>query len=228
VTSDGVAVLFHDDDLDRTTDARGRISDLPWRDVRSVATAAGNGEIMRLDEALEEFGTQRFNLDLKTDRSVEAFLEVLDTTRGHQRVLVGSFRDARPAQVRRRVGPALATSAGPREVARAVAASRLRAGRAAAPSDPILAMQVPVRAGRVPVVTPQFIGLAHARGQHVHVWTVDDRAEMERLIDLGVDGIITDRPSVLREVLESRGLWQGEGRERRPRSPGQEPTKPTR
>lgn len=204
VSRDGIAVLFHDDSLDRTTDASGQISGLMWRDLQMVSTAAGPGQIMRLDEALEEFPAQRFNLDLKSDRSVEPFLEVLRRSRAYQRVLVGSFSDARLAAVRQRVGPALATSAGPREVAAAVSAARVGSGR---PGTAPVALQVPVRVGPLSVVTERLVRWAHARGTHVHVWTVDDRAEMGRLIDLGVDGIITDRPSLLREVLVERGRW---------------------
>ena len=203
VTRDGVAVLFHDDHLDRTTDAKGSVSSLTWAELRRVGTHAGTDQIMRLDEALEGFPDQRFNLDLKSDRAVEPVLDVLVALRATPRVLVGSFSDERLRTVRRRLGPTLATSAGPREVARAVIASR---GLGSA-NSPALALQVPVSMRGVPVVSARLIAQAHARRQEVHVWTVNDEPEMRRLLDLGVDGIVTDRPTLLRQVLEDRGQW---------------------
>ena len=70
-----------------------------------------------------------------------------------------------------------------------------------------VAAQVPTKQGRIPVVTPAFVRHAHATGLEVHVWTIDEPAEMERLLDLGVDGILTDRPDLLRDVLRARGHW---------------------
>ncbi|HSL38189.1 MAG TPA: glycerophosphodiester phosphodiesterase family protein, partial [Arthrobacter sp.] len=71
------------------------------------------------------------------------------------------------------------------------------------------ALQVPVRYGAVTVVTPDFVRRAHRHGLQVHVWTVNDPAEMHRLLDLGVDGIVTDRADLLKEVLQERGGWSG-------------------
>ena len=111
------------------------------------------------------------------------------------------------ARLRRELGPGLCTSLGPVGVARLVVASRL--ANAVARPGGALAAQVPVRQGRVAVVTDRFVDTAHALGLQVHVWTIDDPDEMGRLLDLGVDGIMTDRPAALREVLESRGVWHG-------------------
>jgi glycerophosphoryl diester phosphodiesterase len=90
-----------------------------------------------------------------------------------------------------------------------LATVQLRIASLGVPVGPITAAcaQVPVRRGPVPVVDRRFVAAAHRRGLQVHVWTVDDRAEMERLLDLGVDGLMTDRPSVLKDVLTARGLW---------------------
>ena len=210
VTRDGVAVLFHDDDLGRVTTASGLISSLTWRELRMVETAAGVDQLLRLDEALENYPDQRFNLDLKSDAAIEPCLAVLQAMRAHRRVLVGSFSDARLRAVRRRVGPQLATSAGPREVAAAVAASR-GLPRPRATSTPV-ALQVPVSLRGVPIVTPRLIEQSHARGVEVHVWTIDDPDHMGRLLDWGVDGLMTDRPSVLKSVLQKRGEWSTIGR----------------
>ncbi len=92
---------------------------------------------------------------------------------------------------------------GPAEIARVRLASLSRR------TGPIVAAcaQVPVRYGGVRIVDPLFVAAAHRRGVQVHVWTVDDPVEMERLLDLGVDGIMTDRPALLKKVLEQRGQW---------------------
>lgn len=205
VSRDGVAVLFHDDTLDRTTDAQGPVSDFTWNQLRSVGTPAGVGQLLRLDEALEEFPDRFFNLDLKVEESVEPALDVIDSLRAHHRVMLGSFSDSRLARARRRGGPQLATSAGPREVVAAVASARgLPFPR---PSLTPLALQVPVSQGPVRILTPRFLDQAHERGQQVHVWTINDEPEMRRLLDMGVDGIVTDRPTLLRQVLQDRGEW---------------------
>ena len=205
VTRDGIAVLFHDDDLGRVTDASGPISSLTWNQLRRVESAAGVDQLLRLDDALDLYRDQRFNLDLKSDAAVEPFLAVLNATAAYRRVLVGSFSDARLSTVRRRVGPQLATSAGPREVAAAVASAR-RLPRPRPTTIPV-ALQVPVALRGVTIVNRQLVEQAHARGVEVHVWTIDDADEMMRLLDLGVDGILTDRPTLLREVLHNRGQW---------------------
>jgi glycerophosphoryl diester phosphodiesterase len=75
------------------------------------------------------------------------------------------------------------------------------------PRSPAGCTQVPVRQGRLPLVDRRLVAAAHRRGVAVHVWTINDDAEMERLLDLGVDGLLSDRPSVLKEVFVRRGLW---------------------
>ena len=121
------------------------------------------------------------------------------------RVMVGSFSDARIAEVRRRVGDRLAVSAGPRLTARLVAQSRGLRARA----EWVHAAQVPERMRGVPLVTRRFVEHLHRRDMQVHVWTVNDAEEMHRLLDLGVDGIMTDRTEVLRDVMRARGVWAG-------------------
>ena len=93
---------------------------------------------------------------------------------------------------------------GPREVARLLSVSRGGPGLGGVRSS---CAQVPTMQGRVPLVTPRFVESAHRNGIQVHVWTIDDRDEMARLLDLGVDGIMTDRPQVLKDVLVERGAW---------------------
>jgi glycerophosphoryl diester phosphodiesterase len=121
------------------------------------------------------------------------------------RVCVGSFSDARLARVRAAAGPALATSLGPRQVARLRLASLT--GRRLRWAPGVVAAQVPIRHKGLRIVDRRFVAAAHRSGLHVHVWTIDDPTTMTALLDLGVDGIMTDRIDVLRDVLTARGSW---------------------
>ena len=204
-TADGVLVAFHDQRLDRVTDGHGRISDLPWAQV-SRARIGGREPIPLMAEVLDAFPHTHFNIDPKSDGAVDPLIALLRDSGATDRVGVGSFSDHRLAQVRKALGPSLATALGPRAVARFVASVRL--GRRPTPG-PAVAAQVPTRFGRLPIVTAGFVTAAHQVGMEVHVWTVDDAGEMAALLDLGVDGIMTDRPDRLREVLIQRGSWPG-------------------
>ncbi len=119
-------------------------------------------------------------------------------------MLVGSFHDRRIQRFRKASAGRVATSAGPAEASAAWAASRV--GRAApGPAD---ALQIPARLRGLGTIDERFVAAAHAGGKHVHVWTVNEMAEMHRLLDVGVDGIVTDRPDLLIGVLNARRLRQ--------------------
>ena len=199
--ADGVLVAFHDDRLDRVTDRTGFIGALPWSDVRRARV--GGEAIPLLEDLLGTWPDVRVNVDPKHDAAVDPLVTVLERTAAHHRVCVAAFSDARLARFRRLTGNRVCTGAGPREIA------RVRVAAYGVPAGPIAAScaQVPVRHGRVRLVDRRFLAAAHRRGLPVHVWTIDDPAEMERLLDLGVDGIMTDRPAVLKEVLQRRGQW---------------------
>jgi glycerophosphoryl diester phosphodiesterase len=206
-TADGVLVAFHDATLDRMTDHRGAIARLTWAQV-SRARVGGREPVPRLDELLASFPDVRWNLDVKAPGSVAPLVRRL--RRDPQllaRTCVGSFSDRRLALVRSALGQSVCTSAGPREVARfALAVRRGRAGRVRIAAD---CLQVPTTVRRVRIVDRRFVAAATDRGLPVHVWTVNDRATMHRLLDLGVAGLITDRTGTLREVMRERGSWLG-------------------
>lgn len=202
VTRDGVLVAFHDDDLARTCGRSGRISELPWREVAS-ARVGGEAPIPLLDDLLGAWPGVRVNIDCKRDEAVDALLAALRRTNAFDRVAVGAFDDRRLARLRAIAGERLCTSLGPLGV------TAVRAGLSRLPLNTgAHAAQVPVRQGPVTIVDERFVEHAHRRGLHVHVWTIDDEAEMHRLLDLGVDGLMTDRPTVLRDVLRARGDWR--------------------
>jgi glycerophosphoryl diester phosphodiesterase len=202
-TADGRLVAFHDATLDRVTDGAGRIADLPWEDVRQ-ARVAGREPVPLFDELLETFPEVRWNVDVKAEPALSPLLDLLERANAWGRVCVGSFSEARVVRAQRLAGPRLATSYG----TRGVLGLRLRSwGLPAALRCSAVAAQVPVSQSGVPVVDPLFLRAAHARGLHVHVWTINEPARMHRLLDLGVDGIMTDHIGTLREVMEERGVW---------------------
>ena len=202
-TSDGRLIAFHDPRLDRVTDRQGVIAKLPWSEVRK-ARIGGTEQIPLLVELLEEFPNARFNIDAKAGAAVAPLAELLVSTGATDRVCLVSFADRRLTQMRAALGPDVALALGPQALFRLFRASRLRRPfRTTA-----VAAQVPLSYQRVTIVTSEFIATAHAAGLEVHVWTIDEPAEMRRLLALGVDGIMTDRPDLLREVLIERGSWQ--------------------
>ncbi|MET8130869.1 MULTISPECIES: glycerophosphodiester phosphodiesterase [unclassified Streptomyces] len=202
-TADGRLAAFHDTTLDRVTDGAGRIADLPWDDVRQ-ARVAGKEPVPLFEELLEELPEVRWNIDVKTEPALLPLLDLIDRTDAWDRVCVGSFSEARVTRAQHLAGPRLATSFGTRGVLNL----RLRSwGVPAAVRRSAVAAQVPETQSGVPVVDRRFVRAAHARGLQVHVWTVNESERMHRLLDLGVDGIMTDHIDTLRKVLEDRGTW---------------------
>lgn len=207
-TSDGHLVAFHDDVLDRATDGTGAIARLTLAQVRA-ARIGGREPVPTLAELFSQFPTARFNIDIKAPGATEPLWRLIDTYGAHDRVCVGSFSNRRLWRFRRLAAGSVATSAG-------------RLGTAALRflpwsltrfiHTPAMVFQVPRVAGRPPlrvtVVTRGFVDRAHRLGKHVHVWTIDDPDTMRALLDLGVDGIVTDRPDLLRDLLRQRGGWR--------------------
>lgn len=205
-TRDGVVVLHHDANLGRLTGVRAEIADLTWRELSAIVDHSGAPPV-RLDEALASFPELRFNVDAKSDDVVAPLTEL--ARRNAERIGLASFSDTRLARIRA-LAPGVSTSTGQRETARLVALSRLPRGAALAARRPLAptCLQVPLRHRGIPVVTARLLDLAHSLGLEVHVWTVDDPAEMVRLLDLGVDGLVTDVPSTAIRVLGARGPWR--------------------
>ncbi|MBT2380207.1 glycerophosphodiester phosphodiesterase [Streptomyces sp. ISL-111] len=202
-TADGRLVAFHDPTLDRVTDATGRISTLPWSEVRR-ARVGGIEPLPLLEELLEEFPEARWNVDVKAEPALEPLLELIRRTDAWDRVCVGSFSETRVARAHRLAGPRLATSYG----VRGVLGLRLRSyGIWAALRAGAVCAQVPERQSGIPVADARFVRTAHALGLQVHVWTVNEPERMAALLDLGVDGIMTDHIETLRTVLSERGAW---------------------
>ena len=211
-TSDGELLTFHDARLDRVTDRVGAIAELPYAEV-ATALVGGREPIPRLIDLLERFPDVCFNVDLKSPHAIEPLVDLIVGMGVQDRICVASFteRVVRAFRVRARARSPVpvATACG---TAAAVAVAFAPLGRRLPDllRDTGVAFQVPHRfRGKVGVVDARFVERAHASGRQVHVWTIDDREEIELMLDLGVDGIFTDRTDVLREVLVERGLWEG-------------------
>ena len=204
-TRDGRLLAFHDARLDRLTDRFGRVLDLDYADLRSVRIG-GQAGIPLLEEVLTSWPEVRLNVDAKSDAAVAPLAAVITACRAEDRVCVASFSARRLRALRRLLGPrvAAALSAPAAAALRLLPADRAAAACSAGSGQ---AAQVPARRGPLDVVTPGFVARAHQLGIQVHVWTVNDEATMHRLLDLGVDGLISDRIDVLRAVLQARGDW---------------------
>jgi glycerophosphoryl diester phosphodiesterase len=206
-TADGELVAFHDESLDRVTDGHGTLESLTAAQLSRVRIA-GREPVPLLADVLGSFPHARFNLDVKTARAVPGLDAVLRRTKAHGRVLVTAFDQKRRTAALAAVGGREATSASSSGTAFAVAGTLLhlpflvRHGL-----RDVHAVQVPVREKGFEIVSAAFVQAVHRAGAQVHVWTIDDAAQMEALLDLGVDGIITDRADVLKTVLRGRGDW---------------------
>lgn len=209
-TSDGVLVAFHDESLDRVTDGTGRIPSMPWAQV-SQARIAGLEEIPRLEVMLHSWPHARFNIDIKSAGAIAPLVRVIERARAHHRVCITSFSDSRRREALRRLTKPVVTSAGQASTALFRAATTTPANwrerAVAAALRDADGLQVPVAFRGIPVVTEETVAAAHAAGRFVHVWTINDPGEMHRLLDLGVDGLVSDRADVLKQVLTSRGQW---------------------
>ena len=203
VTRDGVLVAFHDARLDRVTDRHGAIAELDIAEVEAADAGhaftpdsgrsfpfRGRGvHVPRLEELLVRWPAAWVNIDPKSDACVTPLVALIDRLGAWDRVCIGSFSDRRLARVRALSAGRARTSMGPR----AVAIARVTAAGGRMPRLGADCVQVPERSGRIPIVTARFLAAAHRAGLPVHVWTVNDDAAMHRLLDLGVDGLMTDR-----------------------------------
>ncbi|HQU68403.1 MAG TPA: glycerophosphodiester phosphodiesterase [Albidovulum sp.] len=203
-TKDGVAVVFHDDTLLRMTGEPERVADLTWDELSKCRTKGGEA-IPLLDELLEEWPHLYVNLEPKSAAAVEPIAHAIQRAGATTRVCVGAFEETYTQRLRELLGPGLCWSPAHSGVFKLwLAGWHLPV---AVPEFPCV--QVPVQFRGIPLVTRGFVKAAHARGVQVHVWTVDEERQMKRLLDIGVDALMTDRPALLRQVLERRGQWHG-------------------
>lgn len=202
-TSDGRVIAFHDHVLDRVTNMNGKVAEMPYSLIQQ-ALIDDHSPIPLLEELLEVFPEARFNIDPKDDRVVGPLSDIIAKTNSADRICVASFSDKRTRAVSRLVGQRLCTGVGPSGV------TRLRLGKLPLRLTRIFGecVQVPLAVAGIPLITPLFVERVHSVGKVIHAWTINDEEEMHHLIDIGVDGIMTDKPNLLKNVLNDRGLWQ--------------------
>lgn len=215
VTADGVVVCIHDPTVDRTTNGRGPVERFTFDELSKLDAGyrhhgpSGYGfresgaQVPSLEEVVSKFPEASFVVDMKADSVVQPLASLIRRLELEERLIVGAFSDDRLEMFRQASGGGVATSTGPALTRLWVIASRMGRGAGGAAQ----ALQVPTQIRGVRIVDQKLIEAAHETGLQVHVWTVNDRYEMERLLDLGVDGVVTDRIDVLKEVLAERGEW---------------------
>ena len=215
MTKDGVLVVSHDETVDRLTDGKGLIREKTLAEVQSFDAAydwspldddaefpyRGQGiAIPTLESVFERFPDYRMNIEIKQSDPpiVQPFCDLIRKRHMENKVLVASFHDEDLAKFRETC-PEVATSGSQGQIKTFVYLHLVFLGRLYSPnfSD----VQVPIESSGITILTSRFVKVAHARGLWVDAWTIDDPAEMQMLIEIGVDGIITDRPDLLMEVL---------------------------
>jgi len=202
-TADGTLIAFHDRTLDRVTDSSGRIADMPYGAV-AAARIGGTEPIPLLEDLLGAWPAARFNIDVKDEPAIQPLVRVLRRTVAWDRVCVTSFSSRRLHAFRCCVDRQTCTTLSP------VGLAAVRSGAWAGGMSGRLA-RAGVRCAQIParVASPAFLGLLRRAGLQIHVWTVNEPALMRQLLDLDVDGIMTDDTVALRDVLTERAQWHG-------------------
>jgi len=193
---DGVLVLFHDDDLSPSTNAKGPVEDKTWAEL-SMVKVAGQYPIARLDELVDAFPEVKLNLEPKSDGAVQALVDFVEDRALIEQVCIGSFSDSRVKQAQLLLGPRLCTSPGPIGVLKTFGACIVWPWW----KPPYGCVQIPESFKSVPILRPWLIRRLHRLGLQVHVWTINDEPTMRRLVDWGVDVIMTDQVDLLNTVL---------------------------
>lgn len=203
-SADGVSMVSHDPDLQRLAGRAVRVEQLTSHELRRIRLGEGQG-FCSLAEALDTFPETRFNIDIKADSAVAPTIAAIRDARATDRVLVGSFSAKRRLAVVREL-PGVATSISARAGLAAVLAARSRGGIPALRRvlRDVHAVQFPLSALRVRTMTPRSVAAFHAAGVEVHVWTINDEPTMTRLLDLGVDGLVTDRADLALDLIARR------------------------
>lgn len=205
-TRDGVLLALHDASLDRVAGAGGPVGRLSLREVRR-ARVGGSEPIPAFEDVLTQLPAARLNVDIKDAAGSAELARLLNKHAAHDRVLVTSFSDRRRLAALRQLARPAASSAGALFTALTLLLAPFGLAGPLARRGRYQCLQVPERQGPVRIVTPRFLNRCHRAGLQVHVWTVNDPADMERLLELGVDGLVSDRADLLAGVLTRRGVW---------------------
>lgn len=202
-TKDGTAVLFHDDNLERVAGIKSDIAELEIQEIKAIKLLNGS-TIPTLSEVFDRFPDLYLNLDIKSEHAIEPTVRAIEAHGAHDRVLVSSFSDSRRKKALEMLSKPVATSASMKLVILAWASHTLAFGAGfTALTKEIDAFQIPVSRGPVKLATRSFIKRAQKAHNEVHFWTINDPAEMSKLLALGADGIVTDRVDLLSNLKHS-------------------------
>jgi glycerophosphoryl diester phosphodiesterase len=202
-SADGVAVISHDPDLSRLVGRDVPIEQLTMNELRRVDLGHGQS-FCSLAEALDAFPEARFNIDVKDSRAATPTAEAVLKARATERVLITSFDEKRRRATADAL-PGVASSASVTRFLPAILGAKLGlSGVARSALRGLVAVQIPERDHGARLVTARTVRILHAAGVEVHVWTVNDPRDMTRLLDLGVDGLVTDRCDLLKSLVASR------------------------
>ena len=201
-SSDGVVYIFHDDRLERVSNGTGLFCEHSSAEIDKLRL--NNGErIPRLSEALDALPEALFNIDIKRADGTKPLANFLNTHPQAHRVVAASFVGARLKQLKSLVKKPVPVTAVQNDIIRIML---IGLGLPLRRPD-VVAVQVPISHYGIPIVTKWFVRQCHKLNIKIHVWTIDDEKQMRWLIDLGVDGVMTDKPSLLKEVCLDKGCW---------------------
>ena len=202
LTKDGFLIAFHDDTLDRVTDKSGLIRDLTLSEIKK-AKIAGTDEIPLLSELLNSFTDCFFNIDCKVDETVQPLINLINNKDFINRVCIGSFSQKRINFIRKSLGKEVKTSMGPAEVILSKFLSYTSLGYNFKSSY----TSIPIRRYGINLLEERNIKYLKSNNQKVIAWTINDEDQMKMLINIGIDGIMTDNLTLLKKVLIEESLW---------------------
>lgn len=204
VTLDGECVAVHDATLTRVTGVEHRVDELTLAGIRRLGI--GGDRVLRIADLLTTFDSAKFVLDLKDPRGMPTLIALLQRHDAVDRVCLAGARDRWLASARELAGPALATTLGWEATTKLVLAARSNRIPLNLPDAEFV--HLPRRLGRSRVLTRRVVAVAQHIGLKVMAWNVEDATSMHEMLDIGVDGLITDRPDISRAVLIERDSWQ--------------------
>ena len=202
VTNDNKLVVFHDLTLNRLTNTKGMVKDKTWNELKKIKIL-GKCNIPLLSDIFDKWPKIKINIDPKNDECIDCLINFIKEYNCFEKICIGSFSGKRLEKLRQKFGPKLCTSAGPFEVLRLKASSLINLST----SIDANCVQVPLKYYGIKIIDENFIKFCHSQNLMVHVWTINDILEIERLLDLGVDGIISDNIQGLKKIFKKKNYW---------------------
>ena len=202
ITKDKKLVVFHDLTLDRLTNTKGLVKDKTWNELKKIKIL-GKYSIPLLSDIFDKWPKIKINIDPKNDECIDYLISFLREYNYFEKICIGSFSGKRLQRLRKEFGPKLCTSAGPFEVLKLKLFSLINLSI----SIDANCVQVPLKYYGINIIDKNFIKFCQSQNLMVHVWTINDILEIERLLDLGVNGIISDNIEGLKKIFKKKNYW---------------------